>query len=255
MRRISKRIVSHHCFCRPILIWSLVAVSRMTSWFALFFTKLCLSKISLITKTCLRITEAERAIPNKVLEMGEVPPRRALGVRWDPQTDTFGFAFAHIDRPPRSIFKWLAGLYDPLGWASPYIVHAKVMMQRLWSRGLDWDDLLPPDMSIEWNKWEKEMNALKSLCIVSLARFGRNNYLCSAMRRSMPAWPLPTCMLRLQIWRLRVTLSSSRPVSCHWDQSPYREENLWPASWQTASGQLELSMLKVMYLSDSPTAL
>ena len=66
------------------------------------------------------VPEAERAVPNVALEMGDLPSGRALGVRWDPKSDTLGFAFAHIDRAParcrkRSVLKRLAGVYDPLG--------------------------------------------------------------------------------------------------------------------------------------------
>ena len=54
----------------------------------------------------------------------------------------------------------MTGLYDPLGWASPYVIRAKVMLQRTWSHGLDWDDQLPADM-----KWQGEMAALKSFAV------------------------------------------------------------------------------------------
>ena len=59
----------------------------------------------------------------------------------------------------------MAGLYDPLGWASPYVIRAKVMLQRTWSHGLDWDDQLPADMNLEWTKWQGEMAALKSCAV------------------------------------------------------------------------------------------
>ncbi|XP_048578061.1 uncharacterized protein LOC116619333 [Nematostella vectensis] len=116
------------------------------------------------------VPERERAVRNEALEMGELPQGRALGVRWDPQSDTLGFAFAHVERPPaeetkRGVLKKLAGLYDPLGWASPYVVRAKVMLQRTWSRGIDWGELLPSDLRLEWSKWEAEMVTLKSFVV------------------------------------------------------------------------------------------
>jgi len=116
------------------------------------------------------VPQAERAASDKNLELGELPSGRALGERWDPKSDSLGFALAHIDRPPaqntkRGILKRLAGLYDPLGWASPFVLRAKVMLQRTWSRGLDWDDLLPADMIAEWAKWEEEIAALRSIVV------------------------------------------------------------------------------------------
>ena len=88
-----------------------------------------------------RVPEAERTVPGKCLESGELPSGRALGIRWDPKSDSLGLALPHTDRPPaqntkRGILKKLAGLYDPLGWTSPFVIRAKVMLQRTWSRGL-----------------------------------------------------------------------------------------------------------------------
>ena len=116
------------------------------------------------------VSEAERAVPNVALEMGDLPSGRALGVRWDPKSDTLGFAFAHIDRASahctkRGVLKRLTGVYDPLSWASPYVIRAKVLLQRTWSRGLDRDDPLPSDLSVEWNNWEDEIAALKSFSV------------------------------------------------------------------------------------------
>ena len=92
------------------------------------------------------IPEEERAVPN--LDSGKLSSGRALGVKWDAKSDSLGFALAHIDRPKaqntkRGILKRLAALYDPLGWASPYVVRAKILLQRTWSRGLQWDEQLP----------------------------------------------------------------------------------------------------------------
>ena len=86
--------------------------------------------------------------------MGELPFGRALGIRWDTQSNILGFTLAHLDRPPAAATKQgilyrLAGLYDPLGRASPFIVRAKVMLQCTWAQGLDWDALLPSDMAVE----------------------------------------------------------------------------------------------------------
>ena len=116
------------------------------------------------------VPAAERAVPNNCLESGELPSGRALGIRWDPKSDSLGLALPHIDSPPaqntkRGILKKLAGLYDPLGWASPFVIRAKVMLQRTWSRGLGWDDPLPADMTAEWAKWEEEITALKSFTV------------------------------------------------------------------------------------------
>ena len=116
------------------------------------------------------IPETERSISNEKLQQGELPTGRALGVRWDAQSDTLGLTYAHVERPStqstkRGILAKLAGLYDPLGWSSPFTVRAKIILQRTWSRGLDWDEPLPADVASEWVKWESEVAALKDFAV------------------------------------------------------------------------------------------
>ncbi|XP_048587422.1 uncharacterized protein LOC116616705 [Nematostella vectensis] len=196
------------------------------------------------------VPETERAVRNEALEMGELPQGRALGVRWDPQSDTLGFAFAHVERPPaeetkRGVLKKLAGLYDPLGWASPYVVRAKVMLQRTSSRGIDWDELLPSDLRLEWSKWEAEMVALKSFVVpryiyrqpaVAYVRATSTVgevtcHLVIAKTRLMPLKPISIPRGELMACQLAVRLAKAACV------------------------QLSLSMREVIYLSDSTTAL
>ena len=46
------------------------------------------------------VPEAQRAVPDKNLELGELLSGRALGVRRDLQSDSLGLTLEHNDRPP-----------------------------------------------------------------------------------------------------------------------------------------------------------
>ena len=59
------------------------------------------------------VPEAERAVPDERLELGELPAGQALGVRLDPQSDRLGLELAQIDRPPAQNTK--RGLLKRLG--------------------------------------------------------------------------------------------------------------------------------------------
>ena len=65
----------------------------------------------------------------------------------------------------RGILSRLSGLYDPLGWASAFVVRAKALLQRTWARGLGWDAPLPPDMAAQWAQWEEEIATLRSFAV------------------------------------------------------------------------------------------
>ena len=42
----------------------------------------------------------------------------------------------------RIILSKVAGEFDPLGLASPFIVLAKILIQDMWAKGLGWDELI-----------------------------------------------------------------------------------------------------------------
>ncbi|KRY32999.1 Pro-Pol polyprotein [Trichinella spiralis] len=54
----------------------------------------------------------------------------------------------------RQLISVTVKMYDPLGHLSPYITKAKVLFQKLWKKGLNWDDELPSDLQKEWQTWK-----------------------------------------------------------------------------------------------------
>lgn len=42
-------------------------------------------------------------------------------------------------------------LYDPTGFASPIIISAKLIIQKIWQAGGEWDQPIPADITEEWN--------------------------------------------------------------------------------------------------------
>ncbi|XP_071052130.1 uncharacterized protein [Onthophagus taurus] len=85
---------------------------------------------------------------------------RALGILWNNSTDDFLFCFNNDDfdfreLTKRKVLSFIARLFDPLGWLSPIIVTAKIFMQNLWTCNLEWDEILPHDLSLQWNEYIK----------------------------------------------------------------------------------------------------
>ncbi|KRZ80659.1 hypothetical protein T08_4110, partial [Trichinella sp. T8] len=63
---------------------------------------------------------------------------KALGMNWEHSTDTFQF-LAPNER-----------------WLSPFVVRVKILLQRLWQQGVDWDETLPPPEETMWQNWRSE---------------------------------------------------------------------------------------------------
>ncbi len=89
---------------------------------------------------------------------------KTLGVTWRSENDVFTFNV----QPPvlneratiREVLSSISTLFDPLQLLSPFTVRAKILMQDIWSAGLDWDDTLPQSLLDRWQQWVDELQHL-----------------------------------------------------------------------------------------------
>ncbi|XP_011858176.1 PREDICTED: uncharacterized protein LOC105555744 [Vollenhovia emeryi] len=59
----------------------------------------------------------------------------------------------------------VAQIFDPLGFASPVVIKAKILLQELWLHKLQWDDPLPSQLSARWLIIREELTSLAKLSI------------------------------------------------------------------------------------------
>ncbi len=103
----------------------------------------------------------------------DLPLVKTLGVIYLSGEDAFSF---HMEKPnehkwtKRTILRYEATLYDPHGFLSPYIVAARILLQKLWREKVGWDDKLPEKIGQEWQRWLDALSHLSQLriprCIV-----------------------------------------------------------------------------------------
>ena len=65
----------------------------------------------------------------------------------------------------RLILSDSAKIFDPLGLVSCVTIVVKIIFQRLWERGIDWDSPLPADIERDWKEWRNQLPELSSLRI------------------------------------------------------------------------------------------
>ena len=113
------------------------------------------------------IPQSERSKLVKEIRFGELPAERALGVLWNIELDTFGFAIMVKDKPftRRGILSVVSSVYDPLGFAAPFILLAKEILQSLCRTSMGWDSPIPEEYSKRWEAWLKELPKLENLKI------------------------------------------------------------------------------------------
>ena len=76
-------------------------------------------------------------------------------MRWDIANDTLLYpnnvtTSQSTSTTKREVLRASSKVYDPIGFLNPVIVNAKILMQEIWKAGLQWDELLPPEMQEKW---------------------------------------------------------------------------------------------------------
>ena len=56
----------------------------------------------------------------------------------------------------------VAKTYDVLGWFAPAVFFAKCLLQRTWEARISWDDPVPREILIDWQRSAEELSMLTS---------------------------------------------------------------------------------------------
>ncbi|XP_056645826.1 uncharacterized protein LOC130451050 [Diorhabda sublineata] len=108
-------------------------------------------------------------ISNAILDIGDKESCKTLGIQWDNKNDILKYTikqFTHRNTiTKRHILSIIAEIYDPLGLLSPSIVIAKLIIQKLWSQHIRWDEPIPQDIEQTWYRFQNELGSLNQLSI------------------------------------------------------------------------------------------
>ena len=113
------------------------------------------------------IPQEERAKEVKMLNLShdELPNERALGVGWNVHFDTLGFKIQVQTKHPtrRGILSIISSIYDPLGLVAPFVLPAKLLLQDLCRRQVEWDAEISDSDTVKWEQWLKELPQLENV--------------------------------------------------------------------------------------------
>ncbi|GFV49685.1 uncharacterized protein TNCV_4042591 [Trichonephila clavipes] len=106
---------------------------------------------------------------------------KVLGVGWNEKSDTFYFDFIDLGtflskriNTKRYLLQTTGRLFDPVGFIGPYTIQIKCLIQEIWCLGLDWDNKLPKQLEVSWNKWCNEIHFLSK---INIPRYYFQNFL------------------------------------------------------------------------------
>jgi len=79
-----------------------------------------------------------------------------LGLHWNPDTDEIPLAsklsiltYENL-RTKREVLQDISKIFDPLGFVSPVVIRAKILMQILWKAKIAWDEPLVEELHTQW---------------------------------------------------------------------------------------------------------
>ncbi len=94
---------------------------------------------------------------------------KTLGIGWNSTLDHFRLTVADFPAAEvmtkRLLTSDIAKTFDALGWFSPVIIMAKVLLQRVWEERIQWDEPVPEDIQQKWRKWRFELILITGKCI------------------------------------------------------------------------------------------
>ncbi|XP_022102055.1 uncharacterized protein LOC110985381 [Acanthaster planci] len=113
--------------------------------------------------------QEDRAVGVRGLDLNHeaLPTERALGMQWDVETDCFGYKVSQREKPltRRGLLSIVSSIYDPHGFASPFTLLAKKIVQDLSRKKLGWDEELPSQHREDWQRWKQDLGKLEQLRI------------------------------------------------------------------------------------------
>ncbi|XP_076301733.1 uncharacterized protein LOC143219738 [Lasioglossum baleicum] len=102
---------------------------------------------------------------------------KVLGITWNPCEDAFSFNLQRfvardLQMTKRELISEIARLYDPLGWLSPVVVRAKILLQLQWLEKIDWDDRVSKTTQDTWNSFCIDWSALNAIRVPRWIHYG-----------------------------------------------------------------------------------
>ena len=139
-----------------------------------------------ITKFIFNSHELLQSIPEQQRPQGtknqdlssDLPTDKALGICWNIADDTSSFEIKlNRSLTKRAMFSMISSIYDPLGFAAPFVLEGRRILRSLSNQNLPWDIEVNDDVKKEWNKFITRLKHVDELYMLEDASdqvtFGR----------------------------------------------------------------------------------
>ena len=119
------------------------------------------------------IPQSERASSVVNQEIEDLPTTCTLGLKWNVETDKFVWEVSAkvqqlLEEKPMTrcgVLPVVSSLFDPLGFISPFIMKAKLLLQELCRKKVGWDGVINEQERVQWLRWLEDLPKLQAFQI------------------------------------------------------------------------------------------
>ena len=114
----------------------------------------------------LLIPEHQRRLGMKNQDLcGDLPNEKVLGICWNLKDDTFSFKLKMDTRTitKRVMLSTISSIYDSLGFAAPFILERRRILQGLCNQSIKWGNEVSSDVKKDRKKWLVKLKHIKQL--------------------------------------------------------------------------------------------
>ena len=116
------------------------------------------------------IPQSERASSVVNQEIEDLPTTCTLGLKWNVETDKFVWEVSAkvqqlLEEKPMTrcgVLSAVSSLFDPLGFISPFIMKAKLLLQELCRKKVGWDGVINEQERVQWLRWLEDLPKLQA---------------------------------------------------------------------------------------------
>ena len=101
------------------------------------------------------------------LDLDSLPLEQALGVHWCVELDCFQFAIVLQDKPCTrwGILSTVSSIFHLLRFVASLLLDGKSILQDLCRHEVGWDDPIPEDIKVKWEKWRSDLLEVQCISI------------------------------------------------------------------------------------------
>ena len=139
-------------------------VSKMCSDGGFHLTKFINNELQFLSS--IPTEDRRRGVKNmNISDEVDLPTEKALSICWNIEKATFGLKTNLCEKPLTrcGMLYMVSKIYDHLGFAAPFLLKVKRILQVLCKSTYSWDEAGSDDYIKDWNKWKRELKLLERL--------------------------------------------------------------------------------------------